>query len=238
MARSISPSNFNGYDDDLTQTIHYTQDISDQMRVPKRIKATGEYFDEHELLSNGGGSINSWNYHQTFDMTVPERIVVMGHEQQMGARSAPREIILDNSILPNEPEHDIRVSTPPRVISLSEHHFPSASDEPEQYRNGINNMVEIYESERRLVKPKPTWNTANDSIELSRGETPPVGNSTIEGLTPSEEVIHLRRQVAKLHRRVLAIELDAVQRQQRDKLIYCVGLAYFLMKAIMWLNRN
>lgn len=45
-------------------------------------------------------------------------------------RSAPREIVLDNSILPPDPSH-IRVSTPPRVITLSEHHFPSASDEPQ-----------------------------------------------------------------------------------------------------------
>lgn len=38
--------------------------------------------------------------------------------------------MLDNSILPPDPAH-VRVSTPPRVITLSEHHFPSASDEPQ-----------------------------------------------------------------------------------------------------------
>lgn len=48
----------------------------------------------------------------------------------IGTRSAPREIVLDNSILPPDPSH-VRVSTPPRVITLSEHHFPSASDEPQ-----------------------------------------------------------------------------------------------------------
>lgn len=44
--------------------------------------------------------------------------------------------MLDNSILESglksrDPEY-FRVSTPPRVITLSEHHFPSASDEPER----------------------------------------------------------------------------------------------------------
>lgn len=39
--------------------------------------------------------------------------------------------MLENSILPKDPGF-VRVSTPPRVISLSEHHFPSASDEPEE----------------------------------------------------------------------------------------------------------
>lgn len=68
----------------------------------------------------------------------------------------------------------------------------------------------------------------------SREATPPYG----EHVTPSEEVTHLRRQVARLNRRVLTIEIDNLQRQQREKVVYCLGLAYFLMKAIMWLNRN
>lgn len=37
---------------------------------------------------------------------------------------------------------------------------------------------------------------------------------------------------------MLSIEIDNVQRQQRDKIVYCLGLAYFLMKTFMWLNRN
>lgn len=39
--------------------------------------------------------------------------------------------MLENTILPKDPGF-VRVSTPPRVISLSEHHFPSASDEPDE----------------------------------------------------------------------------------------------------------
>jgi mitochondrial fission factor len=50
-----------------------------------------------------------------------------------GTKSAPREIMLDHSILESgmkskDPDF-VRVSTPPRVITLSEHHFPSASDD-------------------------------------------------------------------------------------------------------------
>lgn len=47
---------------------------------------------------------------------------------QIGTRTAPREIMLDNSILPTD-NNPVRVSTPPRVITLSEHHFPSATDD-------------------------------------------------------------------------------------------------------------
>lgn len=57
-------------------------------------------------------------------------------------------------------------------------------------------------------------------------------------MTAAEQVLHLRRQVAKMNRRVLAIEFDNLQRQQREKVVYCIGLAYFLFKAVMWLNRN
>lgn len=47
----------------------------------------------------------------------------------VGTRTAPREIVLDNSILqPHEP-NPVRVSTPPRVITLSEHRFPSAAED-------------------------------------------------------------------------------------------------------------
>lgn len=78
----------NGYEDDeIYQNIHFTQDISEQMRVPKRIKATGDYFDEHELVNNGNGNSNSWNYHEKFDMTVPDRIQVIGQDQHLGNSS-------------------------------------------------------------------------------------------------------------------------------------------------------
>ncbi|EDS44399.1 transport and Golgi organization [Culex quinquefasciatus] len=87
MARSASPGGFSNYEDDaLYQNAAFTHDISEQMRVPKRIRATGgSYFDdEPELLSNGNGEINSWNYHNKIEMNVPDRIVVLGQDQHLG----------------------------------------------------------------------------------------------------------------------------------------------------------
>lgn len=85
MARPGSPSNFtNGYEEDpIFAKSHYTQDISEQMRVPKRIKATGEYYDDYDLNIPNGGS-NHWNYHDKIDMTVPDRIMVIGQDQHLG----------------------------------------------------------------------------------------------------------------------------------------------------------
>lgn len=79
-----------------------------------------------------------------------------------GSRSAPREIVLDNSILPVETEH-VRVSTPPRTISLADHHFPSASDEPQysperdsnRHRDFDQSSVGSVEDKRALSLAKP-----------------------------------------------------------------------------------
>jgi len=238
MALPDSPSHFNytnGYEEDpIFQKSHYTQDISEQMRVPKRIRATGEVYEDFD-------NMNGWNpyQHDKIDMTVPDRIMVMGQDQHFGSRAAPREIVLDNSILPKDTDH-IRVGTPPRTISLADHHFPSAADEAEltpdigSHHDFDQSSVGSLDEKRSmsLVRPKKLYQ--QDLFNTSREATPPFGDH----YSPSEEVVLLRRQVAKLNRRVLSIEFESIQRQQRDKVIYCVGLAYFLIKAIMWLNRN
>uniref|UniRef100_A0A1A9UVB1 Mff-like domain-containing protein n=1 Tax=Glossina austeni TaxID=7395 RepID=A0A1A9UVB1_GLOAU len=265
---------FNGLDEDIYNEAKFAHEINDKMRVPKRIKATGEFSDDDLLLSNQNGMINSWNYHEKFDMNVPDRIVVLGHNQHLETRSTPREIQLENSILPKNPSGNIRVQTPPRTITLNEHHFPSASEEssPHKLTNGDDdddymcdedyhdrierpglrahrptnavvgfqiNDANSVESDSQLTtgganKRSPNVNTnPNDISVVSNREGTPIGD-----LTPHEEILYLRRQLAKLNRRVLNIEINNEQRMQREKIVYCLGLAYFVLKAIFWLNRN
>ncbi|XP_073812063.1 transport and golgi organization 11 [Musca autumnalis] len=261
---------FNGLDDDIYS--EYAHEINDKMRVPKRIKATGEYSDEDRLLSNQNGMINSWNYHDKIDMNVPDRIVVLGHNQHLETRSAPREIQLENEILPKNNSDFVRVQTPPRTITLNEHHFPSASEEsspkkllngddlldddfdddverPPPYvrANGISHAVVGFhpndansvESDSQLTtggaskRSQTVLYNPNDSSMMGHRDGTPIGD-----LTPHEEILYLRRQLAKLNRRVLNIEISNEQRLQREKIVYCLGLAYFVLKAIMWINRN
>lgn len=80
-------------------------------------------------------------------------------------------------------------------------------------------------------------NCASECCFFCRESTPPIGSGG-EGLSAAEEVLHLRRQMAKLNRRVMAIELENLNRQQKEKIIYGIGIAYFLLKAIIWLNRS
>ncbi len=85
MARPGSPGFGNGYEEDpIFQKSHYTQDINEQMRVPKRIRATGEYYDDFDHFPYNNGGSNHYNYQDKIDMTVPDRIVVMGQDQHLG----------------------------------------------------------------------------------------------------------------------------------------------------------
>lgn len=146
----------------------------------------------------------------------------------LGTRAPPREIVYDNSLLPtNSYPGDERVATPPRQLTLDKYPFP-----------GFNDFDDI-ESEKTIAPTKTLKNNLNDSdLQISHREsTPPMGFSS-EGLTTSEEVQHLRRQMAKLNRRVMALELEHLNRVQKEKILYGFGIAYFLLKAIFWLNRN
>lgn len=256
MATPISPQRaFNGFDDINNEfsEAKFSEDIGGKMRVPKRIRANGEYSNEDLLLSNQHGLMNSWNYNTKISMNVPERIVVVGQDQHIGTRSAPREIILENSILPKDPGV-IRVATPPRIINLNDHHFPTASEESslrgdEDYihSNGDTIGFNIHGSELNSFDSdsenrgttdnsvsKKSLNYDNDKTLMSirAGDISPNGD-----FNEQEEILYLRRQLAKVNRRILSIEIDNNNRSQREKLICCLGVAYFLLKSIIWLNK-
>lgn len=59
-----------------------------------------------------------------------------------------------------------------------------------------------------------------------------------ESMTTNEEIVHLRKQLAKINRRVMLIELENLQHQQREKMLYAIGIAYFFFKMLFWLNRS
>lgn len=147
----------------------------------------------------------------------------MPNENVSGTRAPPREIVFDNSLFQTDPfPTDPRVATPPRTLTLDRYPFP-----------GVDEFEEPEKDEAPIVKRnlKETENRV-----MIRESTPTIGAG--DGLTPAEEVQHLRRQMAKLNRRVMALELENLNRLQRDKILYGLGIAYFLLKTIIWLNRN
>ncbi|XP_072935892.1 transport and Golgi organization protein 11 isoform X2 [Epargyreus clarus] len=217
----------------------YARLISHNMTVPQRIKATGDIVDEE---SAPNGLVTGWDYaNEKFDMKVPERILVVGQDQHIGTKATPREIQLDNAVLPTDPGM-IRVSTPPRVITLDQHYFPSADDFPMGAPNSPPRNVRTIRSQgdgARSTTPRPDRfndSTMTESRLVLRDPTPPMSNG--EGLSTSEELVHLRRQIVKLNRRVMAIEAEQLQRQQKEKIAYALSIAYLLFKVIAWLNRS
>lgn len=227
MSKAASPTRFSGELDHFYDA-NFTAEISHKMRVPKRIKVDGEFDDD---TTNNSHTVNPWN--DKIEMHVPDRILVIGQEQHLGTKAPPRELDLENSIMPPPPDPGvIRVQTPPRMITLDEYTFPSAGDYiPDQ--DDINEEKYIVEHPKSQKIKHVDINTAN-RMDISREATPGLS----ESMTTNEEVVHLRRQLAKLNRRVMSIELENLQRQQREKMLYAIGIAYFFFKVLIWLNRS
>ena len=57
-------------------------------------------------------------------------------------------------------------------------------------------------------------------------------------MTPFEELQLVRRQIAKLNHRLMAVELENQQQQQREMLLTALVAVYFFGKFIFWVNRN
>ncbi|XP_043283714.1 transport and Golgi organization protein 11 isoform X2 [Venturia canescens] len=228
MSKTHSPSIFNG-DPDNFYDPNFTLEINKRMTVPKSIRVNGDYADD-ELQGSG------WTQampNEKFEMNVPDRILVVGlsdhvmwQEQHIGTKAPPREMMLENSVMPPEPG-----MTPPRILTLDDHYFPTVDeDEPNNFANSSIDSEATSRSRSRFVP--------ETQIVRHVREQTPIYNALDVSLPPSEEIQHLRRQVGKLNRRVMAVELEMLQRQQRDKIFYAITITYFFLKAFSWLTRN
>ncbi|XP_063918080.1 transport and Golgi organization protein 11 [Zophobas morio] len=216
MSANASPSHYT--EDAFVTDANFKVEINQKMKVPDKISFTTDL---------NGGNPGLWD-RDNINMQVPERILVVGQHQHIGTRAPPREIVFDNSVLPAEPyPGDVRVATPPRTLTLDKYPFPTLEemDDPE--------LEQI-----PVIKPKkkPAFDDSDLSLSV-RESTPPIGGSG-DRLTPAEEILHLRRQMAKLNRRVMALELENLGRLQKEKFLLGFGVAYLLLKVIVWMNRD
>lgn len=88
-----SPTNYGFEGDPLLEAYRnakFSEEMSEKMKVPKRLTANGYELDQHEILN--GNQVNSWNYHEKLDMNVPDRIVVIGDDQHLGELSCARTL--------------------------------------------------------------------------------------------------------------------------------------------------
>ncbi|RZF34257.1 hypothetical protein LSTR_LSTR016801 [Laodelphax striatellus] len=69
---------------------------------------------------------------------------------------------------------------------------------------------------------------------IPREGTPPL----TDGMSANDEIAHLRRQLAKLNRRVMSIELENLQRQQYEKIACALSVGYIVWKTLLWLRSS
>lgn len=223
MSSNTSPAHY--AEDAFVTDADFKVDINQKMKVPDKISFNNDI---------NGAVRNSW-VRDNFDMQVPERILVMGQDQHVGTRAPPREIVFDNSLLAQDPypPNLPRVATPPRTLTLDKYPFPGLDDyqddpEPQDHLPVVKSKAKV-----QLNMNDSVYSMSNSYREI----TPPLGGGS-EGLTTAEEVIHLRRQLAKINRRVMALELENMNRLQKEKFVVGFGIAYFLLKIIIWMNRD
>ncbi|KAF2357022.1 hypothetical protein FHG87_012223, partial [Trinorchestia longiramus] len=226
-----SPHRFSGaydsfYSDAAAAAATVSQDdINGRMKVPKRIRVTGEHDDSP--------SVNWENYSKAMPekltMNVPERIIVAVGDNYIGSRGIPREFEIEDSILPRPPDPAMyRVNTPPRTITLNNytpeqdedvagspqssvgprhaHTYPSVMSGPPQQRGPVarNTPFTGYVEDNTGVK---NGVSSGALPALSSNNSSPMGGMN-EELTAAEELQLLRRQVGRLNRRLMALELD------------------------------
>ncbi|KAJ8683914.1 hypothetical protein QAD02_019706 [Eretmocerus hayati] len=225
MANAHSPTRFNGEADNFFDP-NYTLDINKRMRVPKSIRVNGDFADEDVPAMNG----TAWALpNEKLEMHVPDRILVVGQEQHIGTKAPPREIALENAVLPATAPATVRCITPPRVLTLDTHYFPTVDEDSRQ------NDTDLDVSS---TKPRDVFTNETQHINRHLREQTPAFGALDTSLPAGEEVQNLRRQVGKLNRRVMAIESELQQQQQRMKFVYVVTALYICLKTIFWFGKN
>jgi len=110
-----------------------------------------------------------------------------------------------------------------RSIKLEDVAYPSADE-------GIQTPDHNVKAKQRSITVAKSSSFEHD-LSLRAGES-------TESLSVYEEVQMMRRQIAKLNHRVMAVELENQQAQQREMVLTVLCSAYFLVKAMVWLNKS
>lgn len=175
----------------------YATDIGLRMHIPERIGVAE--------TSNGSWSLGiPSNTEDLATMSVPEKIIVMGHDQSVGVKEEPR-LHLDQLSFPSMDDF-VNISTPPRVLTLGEL-LPFAPDD-----NG--------QTEDLFIRT----NTSQGNGQ--RSQFPKVRNESDATL--------IRHQLVVLTQQVAMLEDSNLRRSRREMILYPFLLGYVLFRVIQW----
>ena len=166
------------------------------------------------------------------DMVVPERIIVIGGDKMASTREILPEAGFENHLLGDNRINPIDLPSPPSVLTYEAYSQPN---DDFRWRNEVTprpNRVKIAPMAMNgddYTPVKDDYTPTRDSRMMSSFES----NST-----PADAVSALRQQIRSLNRRISAIERENRQKDQRDMIIYSVGLVYIAIKTLMYIKRN
>lgn len=247
---------------DPMESARYMAEISNRMQVPDRIMVSGDEQGGAAAAPSpsraaGEGKYNDLGMRQRdprIDMQVPDRIMVAGGDAHVQAKATPRELQLDAAVLPPTLEH-VRVSTPPRSIKLGELAFPSATDDEGSMASSTSTPTFGKVIPNRAMRPPIPGSHSTDHSSEPRdsaslallsdgggvgggGGAGHAGAGGRENMTVHEELQLIRRQMAKINHRLMAVELENQQQQQREMILTVLVAGYFIGKTVLWLNKS
>ncbi|XP_031429034.1 mitochondrial fission factor homolog B isoform X5 [Clupea harengus] len=207
--------------------LEYTEGISQRMRVPEMLKCYAPDDQEKGFLDAP----------HSIMMHVPERIMVSGDSED-AQFSRPRDL----DLIQSTPLEGVSLKTPPRVLTLSE--------EP----------LDFLEMERSIAPSQPTGEvrsqgrlrrersasentTTRQNGQLSHNDSMyalATMDTTLEGGPDDMAVVDattLRRQIIKLNRRLQLLEDENKERVKREKIMYSITVAFWLINTWVWFRR-
>ncbi|XP_021102687.1 mitochondrial fission factor isoform X17 [Heterocephalus glaber] len=229
--------------------MEYTEGISQQMRVPEKLKVAPPNADLEQGFQEGVPNAS-------VIMQVPERIVVAGNSEDISfSRPADLDLIQSTPLKP------LALKTPPRVLTLSERPLdfldlerpPPPPQNDEQIR-----AVGRLKRERSMSENAVRQNgqlVRNDSIPVLRGGSAAATSNphhdnirygisnidpTAEGAADDMNVVDaasLRRQIIKLNRRLQLLEEENKERAKREMVMYSITVAFWLLNSWLWFRR-
>ncbi|KAH9372584.1 hypothetical protein HPB48_011683 [Haemaphysalis longicornis] len=267
MSRNPSPAHRFSGDYDAFYDPDFTAEISNKMRVPHRISIIDQESEKdvdtaldrdnertlamhvpdrilvreqsRMLTQQPSVELLAPSLHTAKSSIVPDwecAIKMHGGNQHVEGRDPLPETRLEQSLeLQPEP---ILLSTPPHSLKLDVHAYPGIDAEEEEdgedgehHQGGDNRNASTGLRVRRKTTLSKLHN--GDISFFSTGPTTPPGPLCVE-----DELLALRRQMRTVTRRLVVIEHENQQRQQREIVLYSVGVLYFLLKGLLWLNRH
>jgi len=204
------------------------------MQVPERI-----------LVAGGNSHVAAKNLPRELQL---ESSVLSPSPEQIRVFTPPRSIRLEDHSFPTVDQDDQRSSRNsnrsdiPGITSISENVEPTSPlRTPQKTAPPINPVSELpgrghYVHNLGGRMSRETSDLGVHSLAAYKSERG-IEGSVKESMTPFEELQLVRRQIAKLNHRLMAVELENQQQQQREMIFSILVTAYFVGKFIMWVNK-